>query len=111
MNQLQDLDCMSQSMGIRDLARLLLLIGGVIALVGGLLGLAGGLVGAGPALAVIVGIASLVLYRQMSSDGVIVTLLILGLLLAAITGGLPSIGGIFVSVGALIALIVRYNRV
>ena len=102
---------MSQSTGIRELAKILLLVGGIVALVGGLLGFVSGFVGAGPALAVIVGIVSLALYRQLSSDGVIVVLLILGLILAAITGGLASIGGILVSVAAIMALVVRYARV
>lgn len=101
---------MSQ-MGIREVARLLLLVGGVIALLGGLLGLAGGFLSAGPALAVVVGLVSLVLYRQLGSDEVVVILLILGLVLAAITGGLASIGGILVSVAALMALVVRYVKV
>ena len=102
---------MSKSLGIRDLARLLLLIGGVVALVGGFLGLAGGFLGAGSALAIVVGIVSLVLYRQLSSEGVVVLLFILGLILAVITGGLASVGGILVSVAALITLVVRYVKV
>ena len=102
---------MSKSMGPRDLARLLLLIGGVVALVGGFLGLAGGFLGAGSALAIVVGIVSLVLYRQFSSQGVVVLLFVLGLILAVITGGLASVGGILVSVAALMTLVVRYAKV
>ncbi|MDA4134716.1 MAG: hypothetical protein OK441_04010 [Thaumarchaeota archaeon] len=102
---------MSHSTGIRELARLLLLVGGVIALVGGLLGFAGGFLAAGSALAIVVGLVSLVLYRQLGSDEVVIVLLVLGLILAAITGGLASIGGILVSVAALMALVVRYVKV
>jgi len=102
---------MSQSTGVRELAKVLLLIGGVITLVGGLFGLLEGFLGVGSALAIVVGLVSLVLYRQLSSEGVVVTLLILGLILAVITAGLPSIGGILVSVGAIMALVVRYVRV
>ena len=102
---------MTQSTGIRNLARVLLLVGGVIALVGGLIGLIGGFVGAGSVLALVVGIVSLAFYTQLSSEGVDVILLVLGLVLAVITGGLSSIGGIFVSIAALMALVVRYAKV
>jgi hypothetical protein len=101
---------MTQSSGIRQLARVLLLVGGAVALIGGLIGLLSGFVSAGPVLALVVGVVSLALYTQLGSEGVDVLLLVLGLVLAAITGGLSSIGGVLVSVGALMALVVRYAK-
>ncbi len=97
--------------GMQEVAKILLLVGGVIALVGGVLGLVGGFVTAGPVLALVVGIISLLYYGHLGSGGVVVVLLILGLLLAFLTGGIASVGGILVGVGALVALVVRDFRI
>jgi hypothetical protein len=102
---------MSQRGELQGLARILLLVGGVVALVGGLLGLAGGFISARPALALVVGVVSLVYYGRLGSESVVVVLLVLGLVLAVITGGLASIGGILVSAAALVSLVVRYVKV
>jgi hypothetical protein len=93
--------------GPQELAKILVLVGGILALLGGLLGLLEGYVSAGPVLALIVGVASLVYFRSLGSEGIVVVLLVLGLLLAVITGGVASVGGIMVSVAALVSLAVR----
>jgi hypothetical protein len=100
---------MSQQ-GIREFAKIILLVGGVLALVGGLLGLVGGFIGAGSALALVVGLLALLYYGRLGSEGFVVALLILGLIVAVITGGIPSVGGILISVGALVVLLGRYSK-
>jgi hypothetical protein len=97
--------------GMTELARVIVLVGGIIALLGGVLGLVGGFFAAGSALALVVGIVALLYYGRLGSQEVVVVLLVLGLVLAVITGGLSSIGGILVGIGALISLIVRYAKV
>jgi hypothetical protein len=97
--------------GIRDFSKVLLVVGGAVALVGGLLGLVGGFVGAGSVLAIIVGVIALLYYGRLGSEAVVLVLLVLGLILALITGGVASIGGVLVSVAALVSLLVRYVKV
>ncbi len=96
--------------GMQSFAKLLLLLGGAVALVGGLLGFATGFVGAGSALALVVGVISLVYYGRLGSEGVVLILFVLGLILAVITGGIAAVGGVLVSVAALFSLVVRYAK-
>jgi hypothetical protein len=96
---------------MRDFSKVLLVVGGAVALVGGLLGLAGGFVGAGSVLAIVVGVIALLYYGRLGSEGVVLVLLVLGMILALITGGVASIGGVLVSVAALVSLLLRYVKV
>ncbi len=96
---------------MHDFSKVLLLVGGAVALVGGFLGLADGFVGAGSVLAIVVGVIALLHHGRLGSEGVVLLLLMLGLILAVITGGVASIGGVLASVAAPVSLLVRCVKV